>query len=36
MLMLFEIDEEEFLKIVDYKINRTKERLLWHKKLENY
>lgn len=28
MLMLFEIDEEEFLKIVDYKINRTKERLL--------
>ena len=28
MLMLFNIDEEEFLKIVDYKINRTKERLL--------
>lgn len=28
MLMLFEIDEEEFLKIVDYKINRAKERLL--------
>lgn len=28
MLMLFEIDEEEFLNIVEYKINRTKERLL--------
>ena len=28
MLMLFEIDEKEFLKIVEYKINRTKERLL--------
>lgn len=28
MLMFFEIDEEEFLKIVDFKINRTKERLL--------
>jgi NTP pyrophosphatase (non-canonical NTP hydrolase) len=28
MLMFFEIDEDEFLKIVDYKINRTKERLL--------
>lgn len=32
MLMLFNIDEKEFLKIVEYKINRTKERLLNAKK----
>lgn len=28
MLLLFEIDSDEFLEIVDKKINRTKERLL--------
>ena len=28
MLMLFEIDEEEFLKVIDEKIKRTKRRLL--------
>lgn len=28
MLILFEIDGDEFLEMVDYKIKRTKERLL--------
>lgn len=28
MILLFNIDENEFNKIVDFKINRTKERLL--------